>query len=487
MPRSSAFRWCNLSYRRPDTKIHEVVFCTATSSGSTARPPHDPRAEVGAIAERIDRHPGRWDRPTADDAANRDRKTAGKNLLSLSTGVGRNQPNRGRDVVSVKNALSWLGHYPADKARRADPTPDDDLLWGLQDFQRAFGLARDGFSLPGGETERKLDDLVQPMIQLAAADGRVRSDAAAGLAMRNRATGDGGGDAKSGPSKAAGSDPGAVQVADATGHRPSGWGNPSAWALGEAGKQVGDSVGNAGKAVKDGALDAAEEALRQGADAGRAHGLDNAADSLDHFLDGSGKDRAYSRDQARERPFIREAEEKSRERFVDSLMKNKSTKLKGGTVINYNYRDQIMDLKDGESRQILPDKLKDDSRRADYWEVEGKTLGHVLGGDIDEALAFGSNELTSNLQDGFTATRKGDTITVTGVVNHEWSDRYDFDGESSPDPVMNSLRDSGRAAEFDSRAAWAQKMTVRLKITDGGLTLDPNSVEWRDLESEAGP
>ena len=168
-------------------------------------------------------------------------------------------------------------------------------------------------------------------------------------------------------------------------------------------------------------------------------------------------------------------------------MKNKITKLDDGTVINYNYRDQIMDLKDGESRQILPDKLKDDSRRADYWEVEGKTLGHVLGGDIDEALAFGSNELTSNLQDGFTATRKGDTITVTGVVNHDWSDRYDFDGESSPDPVMNSLRDSGRAAEFDSKAAWAQKMTVRLKITDGGLTLDPNSVEWRDLESEAGP
>lgn len=84
-------------------------------------------------------------------------------------------------------------------------------------------------------------------------------------------------------------------------------------------------------------------------------------------------------------------------------------------------------------------------------------------------------------------SRKGDTITVTGVVNHDWSDRYDFDGESSPDPVMNSLRDSGRAAEFDSKAAWAQKMTVRLKITDGGLTLDPNSVEWRDLESEAGP
>ena len=128
----------------------------SASSGGTARPPHDPRAEVGAIAERIDRHPGRWDRPTVGDPANRDRRTADKNPLSLSTGVGRNQPNGGRDVVSIKNALSWLGHYPADKARRADPTPDDDLLWGLQDFQRAFGLARDGFSLPGGETERKL-------------------------------------------------------------------------------------------------------------------------------------------------------------------------------------------------------------------------------------------------------------------------------------------------------------------------------------------
>lgn len=56
--------------------------------------------------------------------------------LALGTGVGQNQPNRAQDVVALKNALSWTGHYPADKAHKADPSVDEDLTWGLSGFQR---------------------------------------------------------------------------------------------------------------------------------------------------------------------------------------------------------------------------------------------------------------------------------------------------------------------------------------------------------------
>ncbi|HBM12347.1 MAG TPA: hypothetical protein DD390_06595, partial [Rhodospirillaceae bacterium] len=216
-----------------------------------------------------------------------------------------------------------------------------------------------------------------------------------------------------------------------------------------------------------------------------AIGLDNAADSLDHFLDGTGTDRVYSRDEARDRPFIREAEKKNQERFVDSFARDKSVTLKDGSKVKYNYKQQLLNVKDGETRQILPEGAKDKSGIADHWEAERSTLGQLLTGNPDEALAFGTNQFRSDINDGFTASREGDTITVTGVVNHNWKDRYDFDGESSPDPIMNRLRDSGRAAEFDSSASWAQKMTVKLKIVDGDLKM--RSIDWRNLENEVGP
>jgi hypothetical protein len=38
---------------------------------------------------------------------------------------------------------------------------------GLVDFQRAFNLRQDGYALPGGETETRINDIVEPLIQLA--------------------------------------------------------------------------------------------------------------------------------------------------------------------------------------------------------------------------------------------------------------------------------------------------------------------------------
>ncbi|HBM12113.1 MAG TPA: hypothetical protein DD390_05410, partial [Rhodospirillaceae bacterium] len=44
--------------------------------------------------------------------------------LRLGGGVGQGQVNRGQDVIGLKNALAWAGHYPVDKAHRQDATPD---------------------------------------------------------------------------------------------------------------------------------------------------------------------------------------------------------------------------------------------------------------------------------------------------------------------------------------------------------------------------
>jgi hypothetical protein len=89
--------------------------------------------------------------------------------LRLGGGVGQGQVNRGQDVVGLKNALAWTGHYPVEKAYLGNPTTDEDLTWGLMGFQRDFGLKTDGFSRPGGETESRLNDLISPLIKRASA------------------------------------------------------------------------------------------------------------------------------------------------------------------------------------------------------------------------------------------------------------------------------------------------------------------------------
>jgi len=83
-------------------------------------------------------------------------------------GVGEGQANAGRDVIALKNALAWTGHYPVDRAQQADGSMDEALRWGLWGFQRDFNLTQDGFARPGGETEHAITQIIAPQIQLAA-------------------------------------------------------------------------------------------------------------------------------------------------------------------------------------------------------------------------------------------------------------------------------------------------------------------------------
>ncbi|MFC6855034.1 hypothetical protein ACFQHZ_05490 [Marivibrio halodurans] len=204
------------------------------------------------------------------------------------------------------------------------------------------------------------------------------------------------------------------------------------------------------------------------------------ADSLDHFLDGSGKDRAYSRDQARERPFIREAEEKNRERFIEHLIVDGERKTAAGPKAQFNYRSDLLAMKDGDTIHLTPDGFANHKGSMEAWNTIRGTTGHMVSGEMDEALAFGTSNFKSTDDNGFVATRKGDRITVAGIVTHEWDDPYDFHGEESPYPVMNALRDDGRAAEYHNKSSWRQEMTATIKIKNGELEID--SVAWRDLD-----
>ena len=79
----------------------------------------------------------------------------------------------------------------------------------------------------------------------------------------------------------------------------------------------------------------------------------------------------------------------------------------------------------------------------------------------------------------FTATRKGDIITLHGEVVHDWSDAYDFH-DGSDGWIGAPARDHGGAREFENTAEWRQTLTATFKIVDGELV--PQDFVWRDLD-----
>ena len=234
-------------------------------------------------------------------------------------------------------------------------------------------------------------------------------------------------------------------------------------------------------ATKETALDALEGAVRSGADAGKAVGWDMAGESLQHFLDGKGADVRIPRDEARKRGFIREAEETNRNRFADHLLKDRV----GQNGVSYPYLSQISGLKDGQSTTIAPTQLGGGTPEPEPWDVRRSSTEQFFGRGPDEALAYGSSQFNSVAEKGLKATRNGDTITVTGIVTHRWEDRYDFHGSDDYYGLMNTLRDAGRAAEFNSSTSWQQEMTATIRIENGKMRLD--SVDWRDLPEGKQP
>ncbi|HYG85077.1 MAG TPA: peptidoglycan-binding domain-containing protein [Azospirillum sp.] len=85
---------------------------------------------------------------------------------NLRDRVGNGLPNRPDDLLWVKEALQRLGRYN-DRGER-HPYIDRALHEAIQGYQRDRGLRRDGFLVPGGETECTL------CVELARLMGRAR-------------------------------------------------------------------------------------------------------------------------------------------------------------------------------------------------------------------------------------------------------------------------------------------------------------------------
>lgn len=211
-------------------------------------------------------------------------------------------------------------------------------------------------------------------------------------------------------------------------------------------------------------LDKIEKTYREYVKIGREKKLSEAADNLEHFLNGSGDDKILSREKAREKSFVRDGESTNRKRFEGSF------RGKGKTA------SKILELNDGETINVR-----------DNWDYKvgylpkGSILSpsrsHLLRGDMDEALSTGTSFVKS--EGDFQARRKENIVFIEGVVSHGWGDRYDFDPMQSGGGGAVALERAGRAKNFDIKSNWKQKVYGTVEIKDGKL-VDPH-LSWKDI------
>jgi hypothetical protein len=204
-----------------------------------------------------------------------------------------------------------------------------------------------------------------------------------------------------------------------------------------------------------------------------------AASQAKHFLDGGGKERRFTREEAHRVQQIRDAEDDNKKRFVESLRENPIPARPEildpdggpGSPGRTGFRGQLLGL----TEPIAFD---------DVWVRDISLWDSILDQDKDFLAGAGRSKFVSTGR--FTAHRKGETIIVTGVITHDWNDLYNFDKNAWPQGFNHRgwiLQQSGRGKIFRFGATWRQRMTVRIEFKDGKpIFREP---EWEELDGPA--
>jgi len=196
-------------------------------------------------------------------------------------------------------------------------------------------------------------------------------------------------------------------------------------------------------------LDEIEQRYREMIKAARKQGRNVAVDNLEHFLDGDGTARTLDWQWLRQFSAVRSAERVNQQRFETSLI------------------DIAGKMADGESREF-----------SDYWD-------RVIKGSAFTELYYASGDSTLTSSGKFKLKRAGNIVCITGIVNHDWFDPYDWHaGLSATIPGFGivadddavRLKDAGRAMEFEMNSAWNQEM--RATITIRRLWFDSHDFHW---------
>ena len=451
--------------------------------------------------------------------------------------VGRHSPNRNDDVAKVETLLGKAEYLKTDKTVLPTGKYGARTDKALRSFQRDYGLKVDGLVNPGGPTIRRLVDNTfrddptvpppRPRTEAAGSgtgsragpDGRL-SKVRAPSPPRATLLGPGSGAATPSAAPHVGGQPARVRapasrrptllspdfgattpsaapnvgdrqtppesvaqsarktrgfapdsdenvLTGGAGHGRLGGGAPGK--LGASGHGKRSAGRDPVERFSDADLDAAEKVNRDWVERWRWLRLNNAADNMERFLSGRGGIKEYTREESRQFAPIRDAEEKNQSRFENRTFLG-NTKNAGAK--------RLAGLRDGDTMTFGDDWDRDYDKFDTY--VRGAA-------NPDYALGFGQLKVTST--GGFTATRRGNKIHITGTVTHKFKDRYDFHAGASSGYTTEAymLQQSGRAKPFLQRGAWAREVSGTVDIGNGSLSNPRFTWTDTDLKREIWP
>jgi hypothetical protein len=208
------------------------------------------------------------------------------------------------------------------------------------------------------------------------------------------------------------------------------------------------------KAIKpnrppDAVIKGVDQRMRALVKEARAKGLSAAPANFAAYLNGTGNPGAISFRYLQSNSLVRDAQSVNNARLANGALG-----AAGG-------------IGDGETRTF-----NDNFDRGILNPSKGRSnLEAALNPDL--ALASGPSVLHSaaSLQ----ISRSGDTITITGTVEHVWADRYDFHAGKSewipghgmvPDSDSKMLAEHGNAAEFDMQVRWTQGVNITIRLNN---------------------
>jgi hypothetical protein len=188
---------------------------------------------------------------------------------------------------------------------------------------------------------------------------------------------------------------------------------------------------------------------------GRKAGKRVAADNLQHWLDGSGKDRKLSSKWLRGFASVTGAEKRNQRRFEKETLVPLALKL-------------------GRSYSTV---------KQDYWDA--KLTASVFG---ELYYASGTSTLTSRGK--FALARHGDWVQIVGIVEHHWWDPYDWHANlaafvpghgSVSDADALALEKAGYGKPFGMYSFWHQAFQGKYGIDTGPLWFDEEDFSWGEV------
>lgn len=210
-------------------------------------------------------------------------------------------------------------------------------------------------------------------------------------------------------------------------------------------------------------------------------GYELAGDSLNHFLAGSGQERHLDPSTLRGTRTIRDAEDQNRGLYVTDTFGDWQPYTKKGIA----EKAKLDAIEDGETIS-LEDRWKKDF--SGEWAGIKNT---VLGSEPDKELAvsIGTGKLISDGR--FDVTRRGNTLYVSGNVEHGIDDVYDFDRPTIPglpddQSAAYRLQNSGYAQPFINRSKWTQPMNAVAEILHDGKRRVKH-IEWGEITPALWP